>query len=124
MIEKSSALSSSGSSRWFCSVIRSPCTRMRGGSPAMTCRSEPLRICMLFRNSLISDMVLTHAHAARQHGRVGDESLEPFAIDREPVRVVGVDLLGLDRVQQRLIHQLHADVLTRLQIRRDLVRLL
>src|SRR5512134_3197452 len=29
---------------------------MRGGSPATTWRSEPLRMCMLRRKSLISDM--------------------------------------------------------------------
>jgi len=33
-----------------------PCTRMRGGSPAITCRSDPFRSCMLRKKESISDI--------------------------------------------------------------------
>src|SRR5688572_24197196 len=69
MIPNSSALSSSGSRRWLSSVIRSPWTRMRGGSPAMTCRSEPLRMYMLFRKSLISDDGMAGSFSIRVRAR-------------------------------------------------------
>src|SRR6185369_13915711 len=127
MMPNSSALSSSGSSLLLSSVIRSPCTRMRGGSPAITCRSEPFRICMLRKKESISDIVglrSAYARAAGQHGRVSNEALELLAVRRETVRVVRIDGLLCDCVEQRLIHELHADVLAGLQLRRNLMRLL
>src|SRR6478752_7419809 len=127
MMPKSSALSSSGSSLLLSSVIRSPCTRMRGGSPAITCRSDPFRSCMLRKKESIRDIVCLRsadARAARQHGRVGHETLELLAVPCETVCVVRIDRLLRDRVEQRLIHELHADVLAGLQLCRNLVRLL
>src|SRR5688572_4615163 len=69
MISNSSALSSSGSRRWLSSVMRSPWTRMRGGSPATTCRSEPLRMYMLFRKSLINDVAIGGSFSIRVRAR-------------------------------------------------------
>src|SRR5688572_2588165 len=125
--------------------MRSPWTRMRGGSPAITWRSEPLRMYMLRRNSLINDIdgsrstgagagagVLAGAracgggrrriHPARQHSLIGDEALELLAVGRVAVGVVGIDELGAEGVQQRLIHELHPNVLAGLQLRRNLMR--
>src|ERR1700752_69358 len=151
MMPNSATLSSSGSSRWLSSVMRSPWTRMRGGSPATTCRSEPLRMYMLLRKSLINEAGIagscsvcvragararslargrsgrsgrSSARAARQHRRVRDEALELLAIRRVSVGVVRVDELARDRGEQGLIHHLHALLSAGLQLRGNLVRLL
>src|SRR5688572_7018021 len=118
--------------------MRSPWTRMRGGSPAITCRSEPLRMYMLFRKSLINDMACSFsarvragalagglgrsrcAHAAREHRGVGDEALELLAIIRIAIGVIGIDELARDGAQESHIHELHALLLARLQLRWDL----
>src|SRR5688572_19708045 len=125
--------------------MRSPCTRMRGGSPAMTCKSEPLRMYMLRRKSSINEGIVGSSStrgraralargrgsagarrrdAARQHRGIGDEPLELFAVGRVAVGVVRVDELGGNRVQQGLVHELHAGVLAGLELRGNLVRLL
>src|SRR5215510_13692931 len=101
---------------------------MRGGSPARKCRSEPFfsRIC--FRYSSMTGTKLSSA-AARSlrglgslelghHRRVGGVALERSPVAGIRHRVVGIDFLARQRIEQCLVEQLHAEILAGL----DLVR--
>src|SRR3954451_19432665 len=108
---------------------------MRGGSPAMKCRSEPLRWSTSFRYSsirrgtyvfavalltasvLLMVLLLTRREVElRQDGGVGHEFREQTLVARIDVGVVGVDLLRLHVLQQRLVEHLHAEVFAGLQL--------
>src|SRR5690606_31881071 len=122
----SSARSPSLSSFWFCTVMSSPCTLLRGGSPATRCRSDPLRKCMLRSRASIKDIPRPPLPELRRGGedrRGGHEALELPALGRGAIRVVGGGPALRDRVEQRLVHQLHAEIASRLELRRDLMRL-
>ena len=55
---------------------------------------------------------------------VGDVALKLALVGGVVVGLLGIDFLGLDRREQRLIHELHAVLLAHLQLARDLVRLI
>src|SRR6516164_3605594 len=116
---------------------------MRGGSPAMKCRSEPRFSCTSINSGSICATSVYLASAGgtrrrrrggrrrrarrfdlRQHGRVGNEFLEWTFVARVAVGVVRIDAARCNRRQQRLIEQLHAEVTPHLQLAWNLVGLL
>src|ERR1700758_5105594 len=100
MISYRTALTNSGASLSGRKGVRSPYTRMRGGSPAMKCRSEPRfsRISLRYA-SICATLALSVGLAGRgrrrgaihlrQHAGVGDELLEVALLGGVVVGVVG-----------------------------------
>src|SRR4249919_1232165 len=126
----SSSIDLTWSAGSFCSrnVCSSPYRRMRGGSPATKCRSEPFFARTSRRYSSMRFgaagaslpaswvvSVLTSqplCHVGLEYGRaVGDVTGERPLVDCVDEGVLRVDLASLDRCEQRLIHRLHAEVL-------------
>src|ERR1022692_3163384 len=86
--------------------ISSPNSRTRGGSPARKCRSEPLRskTCVKYGSMSGKRQPSSRRRNGRGHARhVGRIALELLLVVGVAVGVVRVDLLGVDRLQQRLI---------------------
>src|SRR6188508_1954241 len=119
MISISTSLTNSGFSGSGRSGCSSPYKRIRGGSPAMKCRSEPLRLSTSFKNSSILRGTYAEGFAAvevpvwlasvlmgygrqsasawgqikfRQHARIGDVAREQFLVRGVDVGVIGIDL--------------------------------
>src|SRR6516165_146618 len=114
--------------------MSSPYWRMRGGSPAMKCRSEPRRSRISLRNA---SMAATGGPSAlrsgrrgrggvrlRQHAGVGHEFLEGPLVRGIVVRIVRINLARIDGREQGHVEILHAEIATGLQLARDLVRLI
>src|SRR5882672_5423250 len=99
---------------------------MRGGSPARKCRSEPFFSRISPRYASIFAMAASARSEVefRQDRSVGDELREQLLVARVSEGVVGIDFLGLDRGEQRLVEELHAVFLAGLQLCRNLVRLI
>ena len=120
MISKTASWTNSVVRRSSRSVFRPPCTRARTGSPEMKCRSEALPSSACIRYSSIlgmaSNLRLVADVENRHQVRVSHETRELLLVVREPDRVVGVDLLVVDRLEQRRVHCLHADVAAHLQL--------
>ncbi len=66
---------------------------------------------------------LARGFGGRRARHVGHETLELALVGGVGVGMLGIDFLGIDRREQRLIHQLHAVFLAHLQLARNLVRL-
>src|SRR5512141_156359 len=141
MISSSIDLTWSAASFWSRSVFSSPYRRVRGGSPATKCRSEPFlaRTSRRYSSmrfgaaggaslpvSCMVSVLTSHPlrHVGLEYGRaVGDVTGERALVDRVDEGVLRVDLAQLDRGEQRLVHRLHADVLAGLPLRREHVGL-
>src|SRR5690349_413247 len=132
MISYSVCCTKSFSSRSGRSGCRSPYRRMRGGSPARKCRSEPLRSSTIFRYSSMTGIGLAAARGLRvgagdlelgHQGGIGDVALERTTIVRIGHRVVRVDFLARERVEQGLVHELHPEIPAGHDLVRDLMRL-
>src|SRR5688572_32876494 len=100
---------------------RSPYSRMRAGSPARKCRSEPFFSSTCFRYSSMTGTCRSGSAAAARgllrragdlelgHERgVGDVTLEWAAVTGVRDRIVRIDFLGRERLEQGLVHELHA----------------
>src|SRR5579863_1654368 len=135
MISYSACFTTSAASFSGFSPVRSPCRRMRGGSPAIRCRSEPRFSSTSISSASTYATALSARRAGhrggrgagavefRQHAGVGDVLLEGAFLAGVVVGVVRVDGSRADGGQQRLIEQLHPHILAHLHLRGDLVRL-
>src|SRR5579872_2934765 len=113
--------------------MRSPYCRIRGGSPAMKCRSEPRFSSTSSRKvSIVATRArISGSRGGRgwrgnlddlgQHAGVGDVLLERTLVERVRVSVVGIDLARGDRREQGLIEQLHPEIASHLQLTWNLV---
>src|SRR5210317_19018 len=95
--------------------LRPPWTRMRGGSPDRKCRSDAFCCSAACRNWSIffmaSDLGAVADIDRREHVGVRYQTLELLLFVGVTNGVIGIDFLGINGIQQSLVHHLHAEIL-------------